>query len=402
MPNCRFCNTELTHIFCDLGHQPPSNSFLTKKQLDEPEVHYPLKAYVCDKCWLVQIPELKKASEIFKDDYVYHSSDSPANVSHAKEYVDMMCERFRYDEKSKVAEIGSNDGYLLQWFVKKDIPCMGIDPSLGCSEEAIKKGVKTIPKFFTSKLAKKINKLDLICSINTVAHQPDINDFVKGIKTALKPDGITTHEFPYLMKLVAGLQFDTIYHEHYNYYSLISICTIFREHGLEIFDVEEIPEHGGSLRIYAQHQGGKHNTTSRLLNLVLDEYQAGMDTVGHYQDFQSRITDTKQSFMEFIYYNYSSSLVAYGAAAKANTFLNFCGISPDLIPFIVDRSSHKQGKYLPGSHIPVVDENKLKELKPAYVLVTAWNLKEEIMEQLSYIREWGGKFVVAIPKLEVM
>ena len=421
MISCRFCNTELTHIFCDLGYQPPSNSFLTKKQLNEPETHYPLKVYVCDKCWLVQIPETKKATDIFKDDYPYFSSQSPANVSHAKEYVDMMCERFKYGENSRILEIGSNDGYMLQWFKARGCSVLGIDPAIEPSQVANSRGIRTYPTFFSTNIqwsGNSIEKLeyasynfykpkaefDLICSINTIAHQPDINDFVKGLKIALKPNGITTHEFPYLMKLVDRLQFDTIYHEHYNYYSLSSISTIFKKYGLEIFDVEELPEHGGSLRIYAQHQGGLHETTSRFLNMLLDEYETGIDTLEYYQDFQDNIKLLCYEFLDF--YNehkkIDNLIIPYGAAAKCNTFFSFCNIKSNVIPFIIDRSPHKIGKYLPGSHIPVVDESILKELQPAYVLITAWNLKEEIIEQLSYIRDWGGRFVVAIPRLEVI
>ena len=442
MGNCRFCGNHLNHTFIDLGNQPPSNSFLTKEQLDLPEIYYPLRVYVCERCFLVQLPEVKKASEIFKDDYVYYSSESPANVAHAKEYVKMIINRFN---PLHVLEIGSNDGYMLQWFKEKGCDVLGVDPADGPATIAIKK--KDIPTFrfffgidLCNKTFIKDTKFDLICSINTIAHQPDINDFVAGIKIALAPNGVTTHEFPHLMNLVEKCQFDTIYHEHYSYFSFITICLIFEKHGLEIFDVEQIPEHGGSLRIYAQHEKtGKYPVNVRVPRLFEEEYEKGMDTLAYYQGFQGEIDKIKRDIIRLlnpsplfiidpdafsknfdlgvirprkiwitkeikpptIIYTHNK-IAAYGAAAKGVTFLNYCGIRSDLISFVVDRSPHKIGKYLPGSHIPVVSEDVLKEQKPAYVLILAWNLKNEIMEQLKYIREWNGIFIVAAPKLEVL
>lgn len=410
----------------DLGHQPPSNSFLTEKQLDEPEITYPLKVYVCEKCWLVQIPEVKKAVDIFNEDYPYFSSQSPANVSHAKEYTDMMIKRF---DPKRVLEIGSNDGYMLQWFKKNGCTVLGVDPSVKCAEIAKKKGIPTKPTFFTSKLAKgdvvkitdwgsstfsgyasygveKINigQFDLVCSLNTIAHQPDINDFVAGIKIVLAPDGVTTHEFPHLMKLIEECQFDTIYHEHYNYYSFATICTIFQKHGLEVFDVDEIPEHGGSLRIYARHEVSGEIPSEKVAKLLKKEQQAGMFDISYYTGFQIDAFDIKYGLMKFLYNLPPDKLVvAYGAAAKGNTFLNYCKIDRnDNIPFVVDKSPHKQGKYLPGSHLKVESEKEMKLIEPDYVLITAWNLRDEIMKQLEYIREWGGQFIIAIPKLEIL
>ena len=422
MKACRFCGHTGLHEFVNLGHQPPSNSFLTKEQLNESETYYPLKLYVCDSCWLVQLPESKKAIEIFNDQYPYHSSQSPSNVSHAKEYVDMMCERFGYKETTeellytqkgmlnkdvhKILEIGSNDGYLLQWFKEKNIKCIGFEPSQNIAIVARSKGIVTIIDYFNSKTAKRFESgFDLICGINVLAHQPDINDFVEGLKIALKPDGVITMEFPHLMHLIDKCQFDTIYHEHYSYFSFATICTIFQKYGLEVFDVDELPEHGGSLRIYARHHRNISDYICRDYDfrkngLRNQEQRKGIDTLSYYQDFQSKVKKIKTDFLDFLINN--RSVAAYGAPAKGNTFLNYCGIHFDLIPFTVDRSPHKQGLYLPGSHIKVTNEDELKEMKPDYVLVLAWNLKSEIMEQLKYIREWGGKFVIAIPKLKVI
>ncbi len=401
--NCRFCQTELTHVFCDLGHQPPSNSFLTKAQLDEPEIYYPLKVMVCDSCWLVQLPEIKKANEIFKDDYPYYSSQSPANVSHAKEYVEMMCERFGYKQGNRITEIGGNDGYLLKHF-PKGIELANIEPSIGPGLESVCNGIPTHFHFFSKDYAKTLNKSDLICGINVLAHQPDINDFVEGMRIALKPDGVITMEFPHLMKLVEKCQFDTIYHEHYSYFSFATICGIFRKHGLEVFDVDEIPEHGGSLRIYAEHGLKPFPCSDNMSNLLWKEHGKGMFGIVYYSGFQSKVDRIKLNLVALLVHlrNNDKLVVAYGAAAKGNTLLNYCGIRQDLVEFVVDRSPHKQGKYMPGSHIPVYDEEYLKKVQPDYVLILAWNIKDEIMKQLEYIRGWGGKFIVPVSVLEII
>jgi SAM-dependent methyltransferase len=407
--NCNFSNTPLTHVFCDLNHQPPSNAFLTKAQLDEPEIYYPLKVYVCDSCWLVQVPN--HAGDLFTDNYPYYSSQSPANVSHAKEYVDMMVERFGHGKRSKVLEIGSNDGYLLQWFKDKGCDVLGFDPAEGPAKVAIEKGIPTRTNFFGADeltrpyLRVYAGQFDLICGINVLAHQPDINDFVAGLKIALAPGGVITFEFPHLQRLAQGLQFDTIYHEHYSYFSMLTIDKVFERHGLKIFDVDELPEHGGSLRIYAKHcleRLGRWEG-EKVRGLIEREKAVGMDGLVWYLGFQSKVEKVRRDVMEFLYGQSEDSFVmGYGAAAKGNTFLNFCGIKDDLVRAVVDRSPHKQGKYLPGSHIEVWDEEDLKMWQPEYVLILAWNLKEEIMKQLEYIRGWGGKFVVAIPGLEVL
>ena len=402
--NCRFCNSSNTHEIIDLGHQPPSNALLTKAQLDEPETTYPLRLYVCKDCWLVQIPESKKAVEIFDESYPYFSSDSPSNVSHAKEYVDMMMERFN---PKTVLEIGSNDGYMLQWFQSKGCKVIGIDPAEKPATVAHKRGIPTIKGFFRKGYVSQFDKLDLICGINVLAHQPDINDFVAGLKIALAPAGVITFEFPHVMEMVDKCQFDTIYHEHYCYFSLFTLCRIFNKHGLRIFDVDRIPEHGGSLRIYAQHlpQGDVLlRRPDKVKDLIQFEHDSGLFTVDYYAGFAADVAQVKHDLMSFLLgMDRDKTIVAYGAAAKGNTLLNYCGIRKDLIPMVVDISKHKQGKYLPGSHIPIVaEEDGIARYAPDYVLIMPWNLKAEIMEQLSYIRGWGGKFIIPIPRLEVL
>ena len=396
MKTCRFCHKAGLEEFIDLYHQPPSNSFLTKEQLLEPEVYYPLKLFVCPSCWLVQIDEYKKADEIFNEDYVYYSSQSPANVSHAKEYVEMVMDRFHPE---RVLEIGSNDGYLLQHF-PKSIEVCGIDMAKGPVEIARMKGIPGVVGSFGTFYANGMIPYDLICGINVLAHQPDINDFVEGLRIALAPTGIITMEFPHLMNLIDQCQFDTIYHEHYSYFSFGTICQIFHRHGLAVFDVDEIPEHGGSLRIYAKHEPSDW-FSPKMAELLKREQDKGVFHINYYRNFERKVGEIKYGLVDFLISTSPYYVVAaYGAPAKGNTLLNYCGIRQDLILFTVDRSPHKIGKYLPGSHIPVYDEEYLKKVEPDYVLILPWNLKEEIMEQLKYIREWGGTFVVAVPKLE--
>jgi SAM-dependent methyltransferase len=404
--NCRACNEPLIHEFINLGHQPPSNSFLTEEQLNEPETTYPLKVFVCDKCFLVQIPESKKASEIFEEGYVYFSSQSPSNVSHAKEFVRTMVNRFELGLKSKVMEIGSNDGYMLQWFAEQGIVTVGIEPSRNPAATAIKKGIPTVIDFFSKDMATHPlieGEFDLICGINVIAHQPDINDFVEGVRIALKPDGVAVFEFPHLQNLISQCQFDTIYHEHYNYFSFMAICTIFNNNGLCIFDVDEIPEHGGSLRIYAQHKDRVYPESTKVAVLLGGEVLEGVTSMNYYSGFQYRANKIKTNLVAFLIRQkmFGKAVFGYGAAAKGNTLLNYCGIKSDLLPLVVDRSPYKQGMYLPGSHILVSSEDRIKFLKPEFILILPWNIKEEIMEQLSYAREWGAKFVTAIPQLEV-
>lgn len=406
--NCRFDNLPLTHVFIDLDFSPPSNSFLTAEQLNEPEVHYPLKLYVSERTFLVQIDEYKKADEIFSQDYVYFSSYSTSWLAHCKQYVEMITTRLELNETSQVVEIASNDGYLLQYFKEKNIPVLGIEPTLGTAQVAQSKGISTWVAFFGIELARKLvqqgKQADLLIGNNVLAHVPNLNDFVAGLKITLKPTGVITMEFPHLMQLIENNQFDTIYHEHFSYFSFLTVKQIFEKHGLTLFDVEEIPTHGGSLRIYAKHTENNALSVSENVYALLEkEISKGMNTLAYYQGFQEKADKIKCDFLSFLLEQkrVGKKIAAYGAAAKGNTLLNYCGIRKDLITFVVDKSPYKQGKYLPGSHIPVVSEEVLKLEKPDFVIIFPWNIKEEIEKQLSYIRAWNGKFVVAIPELKV-
>jgi hypothetical protein len=406
---CRFCKTELEHVFIDLINSPASNSFLTAGQLNEPEVFYPLKVYTCANCRLVQVDEYKKSDAIFNSDYVYFSSFSRTWLEHSRKYTDQMVDRFGYDSRSLVIEIASNDGYLLQYFKQKDIPVLGIEPTANTAEVAIGKGIATVTDFFGVRLAKKLaaegRKADLLLGNNVLAHVPDIVDFVAGMKILLKEDGVITMEFPHLQQLVDNNQFDTIYHEHFSYLSFTTVQKIFGSQGLELFDVEELPTHGGSLRIFARHQ--QHSVlpvTSRVAAMLNKEEAAGMNTLGYYDHFQQKALRVKLELSAFLIRQKEEGrkVAAYGAAAKGNTLLNYCGIKSDLIDFVVDANPHKQGKWLPASHIPVVAEDVLRQQRPDYVLILPWNLREEIVRQLEYIREWDGKFVVPIPHLQII
>ena len=407
--NCRFCGKTLTHEFIDLVNAPPSNAFLTKERLNEPEVFYPLKLFVCDSCFLVQIDEYKKSMDIFDSGYVYFSSFSTTWLAHAKQYADMMIEKYGYDRNSRIIEIASNDGYLLQYFKARGIPSLGIEPAEGTANEARKKGIETIVDFFGKKFAQSLvdqkGKADLLIGNNVLAHVPDLHDFVAGLKIALKPSGIITMEFPHLMQLVNDCLFDIIYHEHFSYLSFMTVRSIFQHHGLELFDVEEFPTQGGSLRIFARHAEDSTKKISENVEIRLKkELSRGLDTIAYYGNFQNKADQIKYDLLKFLIEQRENGrkVAAYGAAAKGNTLLNYCGIRKDLIPFVVDASPHKQGKYLPGSHIQVVGEEEIKNYKPDYVLILPWNIKEEIMAQLDYIRAWEGKFVVPIPNLSVM
>lgn len=407
---CRFCNNDLTFVFADLGNSPPSNSFLSKEDLNSEERYYPLKLYVCDKCFLVQVDEYKKASDIFDKDYIYFSSFSKSWLKHCEEYAEKVIKRFNLGKKSLVTEIASNDGYLLQFFKNKNIPVLGIEPTKGTAEVAKSKGIETITEFFgeilATNLAAENRKADLLAGNNVLAHVPDINDFVKGLKIALKEDGVITMEFPHLMKLVEENQFDTIYHEHFSYLSFTTVEKIFEHNGLTIFDVDEIPTHGGSLRIYAQHS---EHTPERPVEPTVEilkekEAEAGVNSLHYYEGFQKKVNKIKYDLLSFLLDQKMNDIpvAAYGAAAKGNTLLNYSGIKSDMIDFVVDASPHKQNKYLPGSHIPVVDESFIKKNKPWFVLILPWNIKDEIVDQLSYIKEWNGKFVTAIPELTMI
>ncbi|MEI6947701.1 class I SAM-dependent methyltransferase [Paraflavisolibacter sp. H34] len=404
---CRFCKSELTNIFIDLVNSPASNSFLTKDQLNEPEVFYPLKVYTCSSCFLVQIEEYKKSDSIFNDQYVYFSSFSKSWLEHARKYTEKMIDRFGFSPRSQVIEIASNDGYLLQYFKEKNIPVLGIEPTANTAEVARGKGIETITEFFGTALAKNLQerKADLLLGNNVLAHVPDIVDFVGGMKQVLQPEGVITMEFPHLMQLVENNQFDTIYHEHFSYLSFYTVKQIFESQGLELFDVEEIPTHGGSLRIYAKHQEDGSKAVSANVGALLHKEQAkGLTSLGYYDDFQQKAFGVKLAFMDFLIRQKKEGkqVAGYGAAAKGNTLLNYCGIKNDLVRFVVDANPYKQNKWLPASHIPVVNEEQLRQDKPDFVVIFPWNIKEEIMKQLEYIREWGGKFVIPIPHLEVI
>ena len=407
---CRHCKTELNHVFVDLINCPPSNDMLKPEQLNEPETFFPLKIFTCHNCLLVQVDEMRKADSIFNSEYTYFSSFSTSWLAHAKRYADMMVERFGFNEKSQVIEIASNDGYLLQYFAAHNVPVLGVDPTANTAAVAVSKGIPTIVDFFgadfaRTRLVDKNIKADLILGNNVLAHVPDINDFVQGVKIALKKTGVVTFEFPHLMRLVEECQFDTIYHEHFSYLSFITVKRIFESQGLEMFDVEELPTHGGSLRIFARHKDDKTKSISpNVAGLLQREEAAGMKNLDYYNNFQPRVENIKYAVWEFLIkaQREGKTVIGYGAAAKGNTLLNYCGVKgTDLIRFAVDASPYKQNKYLPASHIPVKDLNSIAEFRPDYVIILPWNLKKEISEQLKYIRDWGGKFVTFIPELSV-
>lgn len=406
---CRFCKTELTHVFIDLFNSPASNSFLKQEQLNEPETFYPLKTFTCPKCFLVQVDEYKKSDAIFNSDYVYFSSYSTSWLKHAKAYTEKMIERFGYNEQSKVIEIASNDGYLLQYFVEKKVPVLGIEPTANTAKAAEEKGVESVVDFFGVRLAKTLAekgiRANLLLGNNVLAHVPDIVDFVGGMKILLAADGVITMEFPHLMQLVDNNQFDTIYHEHFSYLSFYTVQQIFAEAGLEMFDVEEIPTHGGSLRIYAHHkEDSTKKVTPNVQALLEKEKSKGMQGLEYYDNFTQRALKVKLDLMDFLVdqKRAGKKVAAYGAAAKGNTLLNYCGIKSDMIEYAVDANPHKQGKFMPASHIPVVDLEHLKQHQPDYVIILPWNIKEEIVQQLAFIRDWKGQFVVPIPSLQIL
>jgi hypothetical protein len=393
---CRFCKTELEHVFIDLINSPASNSFLTKEQLNEPETFYPLKVYTCHQCFLVQVDEYKKSDAIFDSNYAYFSSYSTSWLAHAKKYTDKMVERFGFNESSQVIE--------------KGIPVMGIEPTANTAEVAVSKGIKTIVEFFGVELADRLAnhwevKADLLLGNNVLAHVPDIVDFVGGMKIILADTGVVTMEFPHLMQLVDNNQFDTIYHEHFSYLSFHTVKQIFEAVGLELFDVDEIPTHGGSLRIYAKHKADSSKAISENVTLLLQKEAAkGMTGLSYYDNFQQKALQVKLDITGFLIEQKRAGkkVAAYGAAAKGNTLLNYCGIKNDLTEYVVDANPHKQDKWMPASHIPVVNEEYLKTNKPDFVIILPWNLKDEITAQLSYIKEWGGQFVIPIPKLQLV
>lgn len=405
---CRHCHEELSNTFIDLGSSPPSNSYVSAVAIKEPEKQYPLRVMVCQKCWLVQTDDFVGTREMFSSNYAYFSSFSTSWLNHAKEYVNKMIDTLCLDGHSVVVEIAANDGYLLQYVKQKNIPCYGIEPTHSTAMAAREKDIEIIEDFFGAMKAQELadgdRQADLCVVNNVLGHVPDINDFVKGISILLKPDGVATFEFPHLLNLVQLNQFDTIYHEHYSYLSLSVVQKIFAANGLAIFKVEELPTHGGSLRVYGQRADReKRPIEGSIADIINKENAAGMTTAAFYIGFQDKANVVKGDFLAFLQdaKNRGKKVVGYGAAAKGNTLMNFAGIGPDLISYVVDRNPAKQNMFLPGSMVPIVDEGRLKTDCPDYVVIIPWNLKEEITKQLSYIKDWNGKFVTAVPRLEV-
>jgi 2-polyprenyl-3-methyl-5-hydroxy-6-metoxy-1,4-benzoquinol methylase len=408
--NCRFCQQPLQHTFVNLGGSPISNDFLKLEQINKSEKFYPLHTYVCDRCFLVQLPEVESREHIFGDgDYAYFSSYSESWLQHCERYTNLMVERFGFDRSSQVIEIASNDGYLLQYFQDRDIPVLGIEPASNVAAVAEAKGIPTLTKFFGVQTATELVELgkqaDLLLGNNVLAHVPDLNDFVAGMKLLLKPEGIITIEFPHLLQLITQNQFDTIYHEHFSYFSFLTVERVFAAHGLTLFDVEELPTHGGSLRIYGKHpENTKLIVTDRIASLKAKEVAARLDLIDTYLDFTKQVESIKRQLLSFLIQAKAEgkSIVGYGAPAKGNTLLNYCGVRTDFIDYTVDLSPHKQGLFLPGTHIPIHSPDRIAETKPDYLLILPWNLRSEIIVQMACIRGWGGKFVVPIPQLEVI
>ncbi|MEC4819427.1 MAG: class I SAM-dependent methyltransferase [Scytonema sp. PMC 1069.18] len=404
---CRFCGTILKHTFLDLGMSPLCESYVTAEQLNQMEPFYPLHVYVCDRCFLVQLQEYVSPQDIFSH-YAYFSSYSDSWLQHAKNYTEKVIDRFGLNSSSQVVEVASNDGYLLQYFVSNGIPVLGIEPAANIAEEAITKGIPTVIKFFGQNTAHELaadkKQADLLVGNNVLAHVPDINDFVAGCKILLKPEGVITMEFPHLMRLIEGNQFDTIYHEHFSYLSFLTVEKVFAAHDLTIFDVEELSTHGGSLRIYACHVENRSKSISqKIKSLRAKEETAGFTDLDSYLSFAEKVKETKFQLLEFLITakRQGKSIAGYGAPGKGNTLLNYCGIREDFLDYTVDRNPFKQGKFLPGTHIPIFHPDKIQETKPDYLLILPWNLKNEVMSQISYVREWGGQFVVPIPEVKV-
>jgi 2-polyprenyl-3-methyl-5-hydroxy-6-metoxy-1,4-benzoquinol methylase len=402
------CGTPLRHTFVDLGMSPLCESYLSAEKLNQMEPFYPLHVYVCERCFLVQLEEFVSREEIFTE-YAYFSSYADSWVEHMNRYAEMMVNRLGLGKHSFVVEVASNDGYLLQHFIKRGIPVLGIEPAANVAKVAVEKGVPTLVKFFGEQTAGELvgqgKQADLVCGANVLAQVPDPNDFVRGLKLLLKPGGIVTIEFPHLMKLMAENQFDTIYHEHFSYFSFLSAEAIFATQGLTLFDVDELPTHGGSLRIYARHlEDGAKPMTDRARALRQREIDAGLLRLETYAGFGEQVKETKRKLLEFLIQarRAGKRVAGYGAPGKGNTLLNYCGIRTDFIDFTVDRSPYKQGKFLPGTHIPIFAPDKIREVRPDYVLILPWNFKDEIIQQMADVRGWGGKFVVPIPEVKVL
>ena len=405
---CRFCDAPLRHTFCDLGTSPLSNAYLRADQLHSMEPFYPLHVYVCESCYLVQLEAFQRPEEIFSD-YAYFSSYSETWLKHAERYTERMIERFGLDAGRQVIEIASNDGYLLKYFKQRGIPVLGIEPAANIAKVAEAAGIPTLTKFFGTRIAEELasagKQADLLLGNNVLAHVPDLNDFVRGLKILLKSQGVITMEFPHLEQLMANNQFDTIYHEHFSYFSFYTAERIFAKHDLTLFDVEELPTHGGSLRIYARHAEDSSKPVTGSVRALRERERAnGVTDLTAYARFQQQARETKRGLLEFLIHakREGKSVVGYGAPAKGNTLLNYCGIRTDFLDYTVDRNPYKQGCFLPGTHIPVYHPDKIRETRPDYLLILPWNLREEIIRQLAYVREWGARFVVPIPRLEVI
>lgn len=406
---CRFCDTPLEHSVVNLGMSPLCQKHVKPEQANDLEKFYPLHAYVCHHCWLMQLEEFATPDEIFAEDYAYFSSYSDSWLAHAKKYAEMMVDRFGFTNDQLVVELASNDGYLLQWFHQLGIPVLGVEPAANVAKVAREKGIRTEVKFFgretAGTLAAQYGKADLLLGNNVLAHVPDINDFVSGMKLMLAPEGVITMEFPHLQRLIEENQFDTIYHEHFSYLSFVAVNRIFAHHGITLFDVEELPTHGGSLRIFGRHTENEELAISeRVGDLLQREIELGFETPEYYAAFEEKVKETKRRLLSFLIEakRAGKSIVGYGAPGKGNTLLNYCGIRTDFLDYTVDRSPHKQNNFLPGTHIPIYAPEKIRETQPDYVLILPWNLKEEISRQMAYIRDWGGQFVVPIPETKIL
>ncbi|WPE21001.1 hypothetical protein ShzoTeo12_21960 [Shinella zoogloeoides] len=407
MTTCRFCSTPLSLSLVNLGMTPLANSNLRSRDDISTEKAFPLHVMVCEKCYLAQTTETVPADAIFHDDYAYFSSFSSSWVEHARQYCEIMRHRFDLDESSLVIEVASNDGYLLQHFAKAGIPVLGVEPAGNCAAEAELRGVPSMVAFFGSALGERLvsegRQADLMAANNVLAHVPDISDFVKGFSIALKPEGVVTFEFPHLLNLINLVQFDTIYHEHYSYLSLIAVETILRSHRLRVFDVQQLPTHGGSLRVFACREEASHAEQPGLFAVRAAEKHARLDERAGYEGFTAKVEKVREDFLAFLgeAKRAGKTIAGYGAAAKGNTFLNYCGLGADDIAYVADRNVHKQGRFLPGVHAPIVDPEKIMETKPDYVVILPWNLAREVEQQLAPVRDWGGRFVTAIPELKI-
>lgn len=408
LPTCRHCKTPLLHVFLDLGHAPPSNAYLSRERLNGPEMTFPLRLRVCDKCWLVQTEDFTEADSLFDAEYAYFSSTSKSWLDHAARYTDAMIGRFGLDAESHVIEVASNDGYLLKNFVAAGVPCLGIEPTASTAAAAEALGIPVMREFFGAALGKRLAEegraADLIAGNNVYAHVPDINDFTQGLAAALKPGGVITLEFPHLMRLVEFCQFDTVYHEHFSYLSLLTVSQIFAAAGLRVFDVEELPTHGGSVRVYGCHVGASHPETAAARAILAEERARGMDDRAFYEGFQARADAVKDGLLRFLLdaKRDGKTVAGYGAAAKGNTLLNYGGVKPDLLPFICDAAPSKQGKVMPGSHIPIMAPEVLEQDAPDYVLILPWNIADEVRRQLAGLGAVGARFVVAVPEVRVL